>query len=120
MKTTFSLSVFLFFCGVLFISPMAFASAVKSIDREVQQNPQKISVAITTQNQCSIVNYSTPVPLTDATIRVLNFKGDELKSKMDSNSPGKNSVTLEQFDAGLYFIDIKALNVNVTLPVIIK
>lgn len=59
-------------------------------------------------------------PLQNPEIRILDFKGKVVTSKVNYSGNKNNSVILEKYDTGLYFIDIKALNVNVILPVILK
>lgn len=59
-------------------------------------------------------------PLQEPEIRILDFKGKVVPSKVHYSENNNNSVTLGKYDTGLYFIDIKALNVNVILPVILK
>jgi len=59
-------------------------------------------------------------PLQNPEIRILDFKGKVVNTTANYSGNRNNSVILEKYDTGLYFIDIKALNVNVILPVILK
>ena len=105
---------------VMFIISNITVAANTSEINDKPQKPEKIHLKFSEKNDMGILNVTTQEPMEEATIRILNYKGKEIKTNVDHIDTKNNIVTLEQFDTGLYFIDIKALNVNITLPVIIK
>lgn len=120
MKNKVTILATVIIIAIMAMSNSAFAANGFAIQDNHDQNPEKVDVKVTMCEEYSTLSLSTDEDLKDATIKVLDYKGKEIKSEVEYAGDKKNVITLNEFDTGLYFIDIKALNVNITLPVIIK
>jgi len=120
MRNTSTFRSALLTLAIVLFSTTLFAMNNATADHNDKQHPQKVDLQISSCDDQSILSLSTTDPIVDATIKILDFKGKEVKSDIKSIGNKKNIITLSEFDTGLYFIDIKALNVNITLPVILK